>query len=109
MNDLGTDEHGESHHANRHTKHVDNVVSVLNHVAGTAFGNAPRLVLLDGAAEGLAESGCLGSGNASGGGEVVNQTKDEEAREGTAEVADAGSNGVSGFFSNKRDKGRKLT
>lgn len=71
MNDLGTDEHGERHHSNRHTKHIDNVVSVLDHIASTAVGKAPGLVLLDGAAEGLAESGRLGSRDARGGGEVV--------------------------------------
>lgn len=84
MNNLGTDEHGKSNHTNRHAKEIDNVVSVLDHIASTTVGKASRLVFLDGAAEGLAESGRLGSRHASGGGEIVNQTKNEEAGESTA-------------------------
>ena len=71
MDDLGPDEHGERDHANGHTQNVDNVVSVLDHVASAAIRNTLRLVLLDGAAEGLGECGRLGRGNARGGGEVV--------------------------------------
>lgn len=84
MNDLGTDEHGKSHHANRNAEDIDNVVSILNHVASTAVGKASGLVLLDGAAERLREGGRLGSRNASGGGKVVDQPKNEEAWESTA-------------------------
>jgi hypothetical protein len=90
----------ESQHAHNNAQDVDDVVSVGGDVADAAAVEAAVPFVLERARKGLRDEGSLeevGFGRQGGGragclGEEVDGFEDEEAREGAAEVGDAGEN-----------------
>jgi len=85
--------------ADNHTHHICNVIPVALNITRAAAGDAAVLVGFEGAAEGRGDQGGGEGGRRGRGGgrrdagrdcEVVDEFEDEEAREGAAEVGDAG-------------------
>lgn len=115
MQNPGPDVHEESDDAKDNTNDIHCVVTVMNHLASTAAVDTPLLVCLNSTREGLCDERALElglqlgiAGLAGSVREGVDKAKDEESREGAAQVGNTARN-VSKYAGCKVESVGKLT